>query len=234
MESMNGVLSASSFVSVNGEALAAIFAGMTVFSLIMSAVSIAMYVLQSLGLYTIAKRRGIHKPWLAWIPVGNVWTIGCISDQYQYVSKGKSTNRRKVLLALSIVAVVGAIAILGNAFSMLGWVLSNMDALEYMSDAQILNEMLGRILSVAGIGLIIGIIAIVMAVFEYIALYDLYRSSSPENATLYLLLSIFVSVTMPFFVFSCRNKDGGMPPRQDAPQPIQNCQNTQDRDEPWT
>lgn len=217
-----------------GDAFVAVFAGMMIFSLIMTVAAVAMYVLQSLGLYAIAKRRGIHKPWLAWIPVGNVWTIGCISDQYQYVAKGKSTNRRKVLLALSIVAMVGAVVVIGKVFSMLGWLISNADALEYMSDEQILNETLGRMLSVAGIGLLLGVIAIVAAVFEYMALYDLYRSSSPENATLYLLLSIFISVTMPFLVFACRNKDAGMPPRQDTPQPAQNWQNTQDRSEPWT
>ena len=41
------------------------------------------YVLQSLGLYTIAERRGIRNPWLAWVPVANMWVLGSISDQYQ-------------------------------------------------------------------------------------------------------------------------------------------------------
>ena len=57
--------------------------------------SVACYVLEALSLYTIAQRRGIRKPWLAWIPVVNVWIVGSISDQYQYVVNRRIQNRRK-------------------------------------------------------------------------------------------------------------------------------------------
>ena len=66
------------------------------------AYSVTMYIFHSLGLYTLAQRRGIHRPWMAWVPVVNMWILGSISDQYQYVTKGKVTNRRKVLLGLEI------------------------------------------------------------------------------------------------------------------------------------
>ena len=62
-----------------------------------TAFSLVCYVLQSYGLYTIANRRGIRNSWLAWVPVGNMWILGSISDQYQYVAKGKVKNRRKLL-----------------------------------------------------------------------------------------------------------------------------------------
>ena len=39
-------------------------------------IGIATYVLSALGLYTIAKRRGLNHPWLAWIPVASAWTVG--------------------------------------------------------------------------------------------------------------------------------------------------------------
>ena len=73
------------------------------------ALSIATYVLTSWGFYTIAQRRGIDKPWLAWIPVANVWILGCISDQYRYVAKGENKSKRKVLIGLSIASAVCAI-----------------------------------------------------------------------------------------------------------------------------
>ena len=66
------------------------------------AFSIVSYILTSLGTYTIAERRGIRHPWLTWIPVGNLWILGSISDQYQYIVKGKIKNRRKALLGLCI------------------------------------------------------------------------------------------------------------------------------------
>ena len=35
--------------------------------------SLAAYVLTALAIYTISRRRGLSKPWLAWIPVVNCW-----------------------------------------------------------------------------------------------------------------------------------------------------------------
>ena len=67
-----------------------------------SGLGVIVYVLQALALYTIAKRRGIKKPWMAWIPLVNVWILGSISDQYQYVVKRQVKNKRKVLLGLNI------------------------------------------------------------------------------------------------------------------------------------
>ena len=49
---------------------------------------IAAYVLTALALYTIAKRRGLNHPWLAWIPVASAWILGSLSDQYRYVVRG--------------------------------------------------------------------------------------------------------------------------------------------------
>ena len=66
--------------------------------------ALAMYVLKSVGLYTIARRRGLKNPWMAWVPVLNDWLLGSISDQYRYVVKGQIRNRRIVLLMLVIVS----------------------------------------------------------------------------------------------------------------------------------
>jgi len=60
-------------------------------------------------------------------------------------------------------------------------------------------------------------VSIAVTVITYIALYDLFTSCDPKNNLLYLLLSIFVSITMPIFIFVCRNKELGMPPRKQNP-----------------
>ena len=171
--------------------------------------SVAVYVLQSLSLYTIAGRRGIRNPWLAWIPLGNLWIMGSISDQYRYVTKGEIKNRRKLLLGLSI----GLVAVY------VGWVFS-------MIMSIILSEGVGvgaaAAVACAVLGaLALSALAIVLTVFQYITYYDLFKSCDSNNAVLYLVLSIIFPVTLPFFVFACRKKDLGMPPRkQPAPQQV--------------
>jgi len=82
------------------------------------AVSIAVYVLSALALYAIARRRELKNPWLSWVPVGNVWILGSISDQYSYVAKGEVKSKRKILLALNIIQIVLILAVMVMAVSM--------------------------------------------------------------------------------------------------------------------
>ena len=56
---------------------------------------VALYVLRALGVHAIAKNRELKHGWFAWIPVLDQYLLGCISDQYQYVVKGKHKNKRK-------------------------------------------------------------------------------------------------------------------------------------------
>lgn len=169
---------------------------------------ILTYVLQSISMYSIAKRRGIRNPWLAWIPVGNMWMLGSIADQYQYVAKGKVRNRRKALLGLSIAMYVLMIPLYALYFMII--ILSVASPETFAGDGIWVYGLALLLLAFAMM-----VIAIVAVVFQYIALYDLFVSCNPNNAVLYLVLSIFVNVTMPFFMFACRKKDLGMPPRKE-------------------
>ena len=72
---------------------------------------IAAYVLLAMGLYTIANRRAIHHPWMAWVPVLNVWILGSVADQYRYVTKGQVRNSRKALIVLEILKLLAAIGV---------------------------------------------------------------------------------------------------------------------------
>lgn len=179
--------------------------------LMMFAFAIVAYVLQSIGMYSIAKRRGINHPWLSWLPLGDAWILGSISDQYNYVAKGKVRNRRKVLLGLSI-AALGALVpmfLIGMIGIVLGAATGGLDG-EAVISATVAVMLLTY--------LVIIVLLIILAVFRYFALYDLYVSCEPGNGVLYLVLSIFLSVTMPFLIFFSRNKDLGMPPKK-QPQP---------------
>lgn len=198
----------SDFPAEMMETFAIVMVVFLVFYAIMLAFAILAYVLRSIGLYSIAKRRGIHNPWLAWIPVGDQWIIGSISDQYQYVAKGKIRNRRKVLLGLSIGTYAASVVMI---------------VAEIIMTVAMLDSSAGAIapaLVVALFGLALVGTSITAMVFFYIALYDMYQSCNPENAVMFLVLGIFISFLQPFFIFACRKKDLGMPPRK-QPQPAQ-------------
>lgn len=171
------------------------------------AVAAAIYVFKSIGFYSAAKRRGLRNPWLAWVPVAQYWIVGSLSDQYQYVVKGRIRSKRKVLLTLGICS-----ALVSTVFQVIELVL-----IITGSDTVALIGGLLSVLSWAAVAAL----SISTMVIYYMAMYDVYTSFSPQNSVMFLVLSILFKVTEPFFVFFNRNKDDGMPPRREAPvQPV--------------
>ncbi len=167
---------------------------------------IAAYILTAIAIYTAASRRNLDKPWLAWIPVINIWLLGSLSDQYQYVVKGENKSKRKWLIILSILkaSMVLMLVILGLVTA--GSLIANHP-----------SEAMGLVVALLGLALPLCAVTIALCVIRYMALYDVYRSMDPANAVLYLVLSILFNPTEPFFLFFNREKDLGMPPRRQQP-----------------
>ena len=163
---------------------------------------IACYILKSLSLYTISKRRGIHNSWISWMPVFNGWMLGCISDQYRYVTRGETKRRRTALLVMPVVEVVLAIALLVVTLIALVMEVPSGDPL----------NMAKVVLSV-----VLLLIRILHFVVEQIAICDYHRSCDPENAMLFFVIGVVVSPLYPLFLFLNRNKELGMPPRISEP-----------------
>ena len=168
------------------------------------AFSLVSYVFNAVGLYRIAKRRGIHHAWLGWIPVGCNWLLGSISDHYQYVAKQKNTRRRKVLLTLSLIMMGAVMAFAGAVAAM---------ALSTGASAGNVRASLAIALCAVMYLVVMGL-GIAITVISYFAYYDLFRSCKPGNAVLFLILSVIFNVTLPFFVFFISSSDEGMPPRR--------------------
>ena len=202
--------------------------------------TVATYVLVALGLYTIAKRRGIRKPWLAWIPVANMWLLGCISDQYRYVARNQEKSKRKLMLTLTIITIIAVAVLLCFSFTMLlglfqeGMITqSRLLRWAEMSDDAIAQDMVELItdwlhddaatlpgftqwFGIVGIASMVGgVAAIWLTVLQYMAYHDLFMAANPNRATAYLLLSIFLgNLVTALLVFLSKDSDEGMPPRQ--------------------
>lgn len=193
------------------------------------------FVLQALALFTIAKRRGIEKPWLAWIPIANMWIIGSLSDQYRYVTKREVKNKRKVLLWLNIAQLVIGIAML----AVLIWLLVDLafvsgDFLEaLLSDTEIPDEEflidplvnnLKQFVILILLSIPLAGCAVTAAVYYWMAMYDIFHSCDPSNSVTFLVVSIvggmFVEGLEAVFLLVDQNKDLGMPPRKPLSDPI--------------
>ena len=154
------------------------------------------WVLSSVGLHKVAKRRGIRHAWLAWVPIGSEWVLGSVSDQYQHLINGKITSRRKILPILSLLA-----AVCGIVYMAAGFITGMVADYESSPIGLLMASMIPYLLTI-GVG-------ITMTVFFHISNYDFYRSCRPNSAVVFLVLGIVLPVCRPFFYFACRNKDLG-------------------------
>lgn len=178
-------------------------------SVISFLVSLAVYLITAGTLYSIAQRREIDKPWLAWVPVGQMYLLGTISDHYQLTAKYTTTNNRKTLLWLQIVMLaLLAIAMLLSVDAMIQSQRMDNTAPDYINTWEHLMLDLKGIVVVA---LLLFVTAVLTLGAEYVALFDLYRSCDPDSSVVYLVLSIFLSITMPIFLLIVCDKDDGMP-----------------------
>lgn len=213
------------------------FAAMVVYYLISAlfggGMGVVLYILRGLGLHAIAKRRGLKHAWFAWLPVVRNYQLGCISDQYQYVVKGRNTSRRKWLLGLGILSVILSAVTLGSAVGMIARIAGF--AMRGASQPKLINAAMSALMKLLLLGLPLLLISVPAAVIRYVALYDLYTSCEPKNKVLYLLLSILFHKTEAFFLFFTRHKDEGMPPRKAKPdpEPVREQPPVTEDTEPW-
>lgn len=177
--------------------------------------SLAVYIIQSLSLHSIADRRGISHAWLAWIPIGNLWILGSISDDYQLRAHHKLKNKRKALMWLSagifVAYIVFIVAVILCVFNGVDAGYNNYD------DATDFMKVFGSLGLALVVMLVMCGVAVALSVIQYICYYDLFRSCEPDNAVLYLILTILTGICLPIFLLICKNKDEGFPKRPAPP-----------------
>ena len=151
------------------------------------------FVFPAIAKFTIARRRGVKCPWLAWIPIGGAWLLGSIADQYDRFEKGTDRGLRRIygiglLLAAVLFAAVFALAYAGTG--------------SFAENSLMILVLIPVLTAVS--------------VLEKIVLFKVYHSCTPRNAVWMLILSIFVAGASPIILFCIRKKDEGFAKRQES------------------
>ncbi|PKM65301.1 MAG: hypothetical protein CVU95_15980 [Firmicutes bacterium HGW-Firmicutes-2] len=107
----------------NGGAFLALFGG---FIFIFLLIGIANYVLMAIGLMKMAQNQGIENPWLAWVPVGNLYIIGKLIRTIEFGANKYEKAELILLIGFAATVVLGAIPLIGTLISLAYMVLSLM------------------------------------------------------------------------------------------------------------
>lgn len=166
-------------------------------------ISIAMYLLQAFGIYRMAKNMGFPNAWLAFIPIANNYTFGKVAETYIKPDGRPSARFSKILLTLQIILFV--LLTLFVVFIVILVIFEYSGTYIMSGDAQALTisaMVIPFILVYLGI---VGV-SIAFSVVYYVALWRIFALYNYKNATLFLVLSIFISFLYPIFIFVLRNK----------------------------
>ena len=180
-------------------------------AMVFAAAGLALFLLRGWSLYGFARRRGLKKAWLSWIPVGQDWIRGSLSDQYKYLTAGRNQSRRTWLTVLSAASLLLKFLLVGSVIRHLSYALIGF-GYPHMG-----YHMARLILTVGGMGFVSVFVWIAKVIFHHLCMYDLYSSAEPNNGLAMTVLGVVVPLLESFFLVYIREKDGGMPPRKDAP-----------------
>ena len=152
-------------------------------------VSIGFYVLEALGLYWLAQYREHKSPWWAWVPIASWLLMGDLTDEFTLFKK-KFTGRKIIYWFLAGYGVVFVAAVLFGICVALG----------------VISQEPVLLVLILLFYLLLFAVLMSMMVLLYILCYNFYKTYKPENASLYLILSIFFSISIPIIIFSMGNE----------------------------
>lgn len=191
----------------------AIFIGTFTISLL---IGLALYLLESIGVYKMAKSAEIKNPWLAFIPVANGWVFGTLAEKYKKKNGTKSARFGIILPVLEGIVLIEAIAL--TIFTVIsikeitGYALDAVNTSSEMAPEQFMSLIPVIILYFALMA-----VAIAYAVVFFIALWRVYSSFDKSNATLYIVLSVIFTISVPIILFIIRNRKPEFDPHNNMP-----------------
>lgn len=159
------------------------------FSVFFSLIGIGLYVIMGLGLMKMAQKVGHPYPWLAWIPVANMFLFAHLAGE-RYKKLGQAFL---ILLLICIGSVIMAAIFAGLAFLVYGF-----------TGVAVFFTVIAWMAGIAS------------AVLYLILLYHVFYRFKPEHATMYEVLSIFFSFLGPIFILVCSS---GTPDQAPPPPP---------------
>ncbi len=160
------------------------------------------YIMLSISYTCIGKRSGVKASWLAWIPVARYWTIGAIVDKYDERVLGVKRRFRIVLLIFAVVYILSIISFISGILSLIPLIINAIEGNSADVFANIMTLILGLESGISGMTYS----SLILVALYYVCLYKIFESLSPNNAILFLALSLVIPLFMPICLLVIRKK----------------------------
>ena len=165
----------------------------------------ALFVLQGLGLYRMAKNRGMQKRWLAFVPFANVWYIGKLTGDCNVFGQRVKRAGLYTMLAQIITTLCCAlyVAMQMYLYAVVG-VPNYHEEIGYYWITTGFSATAEKIYTISGY--ILPIVQLVYELFLLVLLFGLYKRYYPKNYMFLGILSLFIPMSRYIAIFVLRNR----------------------------
>lgn len=158
-------------------------------------VGIACYVMNGIALCRMAKRTGVKRGWLGFIPFANNWLLGRLSD----VGSSRRHSGARIL-GFEIAAECCAVGCIGTAVSLLVNLFSSGLLDGTVSDDAVLSLLMPHLATTGILAVVMMAFLICTAVFQCMALYRIGVNFGSSGFGLALVLTAFFCTLATYII----------------------------------
>ena len=172
-----------------------------------AALWLALFVLQGVGLYVMAKNKNVKKSWLAFVPIANVYLIGklvgdCDVFGHKVKRLGVYTMIAQALCAVVCFSVIGAELYLYAAEG--SPILGEGSGVPFWTDLNGFSLQVAKFYDISSF--IVSIIVLVYEIMFFLLLTGLYKQYNPQNYFFLSMLALFVPLSPYIAIFALRKR----------------------------
>lgn len=160
-------------------------------------ISIAIYVLNGIGMMKLAKSCGLSRTWMAFVPFASTYQLGQVAECAAEPGKKK--------LPLRHFALIGHITIAILVIGYYIWFFMRMFAMGLMEKEMSAFDLFSIVGGAAGFTALLGLLSLALSVLIYYIYWKIFRLFIPQYAVIFLLLTIFLNI-QPILLFAIRNR----------------------------
>lgn len=174
------------------------------YNLVSIVISLALFVLKGVALYTMAKRRSFDKLWMAFVPFVNFVLLGKLIGKVNIWGHEVKNLGLLVCITSAITVVLGYAIDFGYYLYIIGQVF-NVRFEFATAFMQAWASQSGLFWTIAYyVYNIIGIIDVILTCW---IIFTIFRMYAPERSFMYSLIAIFFDFTFPILLFVVRNNE---------------------------
>lgn len=174
--------------------------------LLMPLQAVVLLVLSRMGLFLLARRRGLSGAGTVWLPIGDQIMLVRLSDQYRCRFAGQTKYRKLPVIVTEMAFVV-------SNYLAMGWIALFLMVLMLTSGTVVFalsspgTEMMAFFLTGVVLLLFLLGVTILRTLINSRLMMDVYRSCQRKTAATWLILGILFPFLKPVFLFLCAKNE---------------------------